>query len=86
MLSGQKHIYIYIYIFSNSKSCKKLGRVPADDSGLQDNLRILSITYMSIVTALTFFLGAMMIFESREIFMMMSKGWSFFWEIIFLVF
>ena len=55
-----------------------LGRAPADDSGLQDSLRILSISFMSVVTALTFFLGAMMLFESRDIFRMMSKGMFYF--------
>lgn len=50
------------------------GRAPAEDSGLEDNLRILSLSYMSVVTALTYLLAGMMIYESRSVIRMMTKG------------
>ena len=53
------------------------GRYVEDDSSLEDNLRILSLVYTSIVTLFTILLVGTLGYEARALIQKIANGFSF---------
>jgi hypothetical protein len=73
-------LVILVETDDDESECK--GRVADDNSSLEDSLRILSISYMTVVTCLAIVLVGALLYEARTMLNMMANG---FFSVIFYI-
>ena len=67
-------VYAEVVLKDNNPESDCPGRVPADNSDLEDATRTLSVAYQSIIIFFTFVLGIMFFYSSYKLFKITSKG------------